>query len=75
MTLPVTPPIFPLPGDTYDRQYMISLIRALELTLRELNTAGPLRATRINISDLPTTDVGLAAGDLWNDANTVKVKS
>ena len=29
---------------------------------------------KINFVNLPTTDVGLAVGDLWRDGNTVKVK-
>lgn len=30
---------------------------------------------KINFANLPTTDTGLAAGDLWRDGNTVKVKT
>lgn len=74
MTLPVKNPIFPTPGDEYDRNILAQLIRTLELTFQELNTPGKLRATRITISDLPTVDTGLAAGELWNDTGTVKVK-
>ena len=30
--------------------------------------------TKINFANLPTSDTGLAVGDLWRDGNTVKVK-
>jgi hypothetical protein len=30
---------------------------------------------RINFANLPTSDTGLAVGDLWRDSNTVKVKT
>jgi hypothetical protein len=30
---------------------------------------------RINFANLPTSDTGLAVGDLWRDGNTVKVKT
>lgn len=38
--------------------------------------AGGLVATgaRVNFLNLPTSDVGLAVGDLWRDGNNVKVK-
>lgn len=75
MTLPVKPPVFPTFGDAYDRQLMTQLVKTLELTFRELNTPGPLRATRMHISHLPTSATGLEAGDLWNDLGTVKVKT
>jgi len=32
-------------------------------------------AAEINFANLPTSDTGLAVGDLWRDSNTVKVKT
>lgn len=36
-------------------------------------TSVTLKATTINISDLPTSSAGLAAGDLWNNSGVVNV--
>lgn len=75
MTLPIKPPSFEMPPADYERAYMIRLLKKLESTFVELNAAGPLRASRVNISNLPTSATGLAVGDLWNDLGTVKVKT
>jgi hypothetical protein len=39
--------------------------------VKELNVTG----ATINFANLPTSDSGLAVGDLWRDGNTVKVKT
>jgi len=33
----------------------------------------PLRASRLNLSNLPTSAAGLSAGDIWNDSGTLKI--
>jgi hypothetical protein len=73
MTLPVTPPVLQSPPEEYDREYMKHMISQLEIYIKRLNAAGKIQATTINLSQLPTSSVGLKTGDLWNDSGTVKI--
>jgi hypothetical protein len=68
-------PIGPLPKPTqeYSEQYMMMLVKAIEDTLSQARSPGLIEVQRANISSLPTSAVGLRAGDLWNDTGTVKV--
>jgi hypothetical protein len=34
---------------------------------------GVLTANKLNLSALPTSALGLSAGDVWNDAGTLKI--
>lgn len=61
------------PSDGYDPSYFRDLIKAVENQIRSLQARGRLEASTANISNLPTSDSGLATGDLWNDSGTVKV--
>ncbi len=63
----------PSPGPEYDRDYMNRLVNILDQIHTQLVARRPLVATTLNISQLPTSATGLLPGDLWNDANTVKV--
>lgn len=63
----------PKPPADYSQQYMNALIRAVEETFRAARNPGQLEVSKVNISQLPTSSVGLRAGDLWNDTGTVKV--
>lgn len=52
-----------------------SWVERMNISSTAVAIAAPLRATGgVNFANLPTTDTGLAAGDLWRDGNTVKVK-
>lgn len=74
MSLPIRPLRLPDAPEAYDREYMNNLLNALEAYMRELNAVGPVRAATVNISELPTSDTGLRAGDLWNNLGVVNVK-
>lgn len=63
----------PDPPEGYDVAYMRRLVASLEHTIAELQTTGHVLGTTANFSQLPTSSVGLRAGDLWNDAGTVKI--
>ena len=63
----------PDPPKEYDVNYMRRLIMALELIIYEIQTTGHVAGSTANLNKLPTSATGLRAGDLWNDAGTVKV--
>lgn len=69
----VAPPRLPEPTVEYSPQYMQDLIRTLELFIEQERNPGEIRATRLTLTDLPTSATGLEAGTLYNDAGTVKV--
>ena len=69
----VAPPRLPEAPEEYTRSYMQDLIRTLEIFIEQERNPGDIRATRLTITDLPTSATGLEAGTLYNDAGTVKV--
>tara|TARA_Y100000114_G_scaffold148791_1_gene162251 strand:- start:113 stop:343 length:231 start_codon:yes stop_codon:yes gene_type:complete len=71
VTLP--PPRLPEPPDNIDRRYMEDLIRAIQLFITQERTAGEMRATKITLTNLPTSATGLETGSLYNDSGTIKI--
>jgi hypothetical protein len=69
----VPPPRLPEPTTEYSPRYMQDLLRALEIFIEQERTAGELRATKITLTELPTSASGLESGALWNDSGTVKI--
>jgi len=69
----VAPPRLPEAPEEYTRSYMQDLIRTLEIFIEQERNPGDIRATRLTITDLPTSATGLETGTLYNDAGTVKV--
>lgn len=69
----IPPPRLPEPPVEYTQQYLTDLIRALEIFISQERTPGELRATKITLTDLPTSASGLETGALYNDSGTVKV--
>tara|TARA_R100001510_G_scaffold12237_1_gene9473 strand:+ start:14810 stop:15040 length:231 start_codon:yes stop_codon:yes gene_type:complete len=67
------PPRMPEPPEEINRRYMIDLVRALEVFINQERTAGELRASKITLTDLPTSPSGLETGALYNDSGTVKI--
>ena len=72
-SIPVTPIAFP--PKEYDPIYFNELIRILNLYFRLLQNPGPLVASTILVTDLPTSATGLPVGALWRDTtdNTIKI--
>ena len=58
---------------TIDRAYLEDLVRALQIFILQERNPGELRATKITLTDLPTSATGLETGALYNDSGTVKV--
>jgi len=69
----IPPPRLPEPPVEYTQQYLADLIRALEIFIAQERTPGELRATKITLTDLPTSASGLETGALFNDSGTVKI--
>ena len=69
----VAPPRLPEAPEEYTRSYMQDLIRSLEIFIEQERNPGEVRATRLTVTDLPTSATGLETGTLYNDAGTVKV--
>ena len=75
MSRQLVPPTFALPPDEYDPQYFNDMVRSLSQLVTQLQNPGELRATKITLTDLPTSDTGLEVGALFNDNGTIKVKT
>lgn len=73
MTMPVQQPVFPPAPKEYDQQYMQDVLRTLTAYIRLQNAIGPIVASEVMITQLPTSSVGLRVGTLYNDSGTVKV--
>ena len=69
----VTPPRLPEPPMEYTQQYMADLTRALQVFIEQERNPGELRATRITLTDLPTSVTDLETGTLYNDSGTIKI--
>ena len=69
----LAPPRLPEAPMDYNQQYMADLLRALEIFISQERTPGELRATKITLTDLPTSATGLESGALYNDSGTIKV--
>lgn len=67
------PPRLPEPPTEYTQQYMADLIRSLQTFIEQERNPGEMRGTKLTLTDLPTSAVGLEAGTLYNDSGTVKV--
>ena len=67
------PPRLPEPPAQIDRKYMEDLVRTLQTFITQERNPGELRATKITLTDLPTSASGLETGALYNDSGTVKV--
>lgn len=69
----LAPPRLPDAPETVTQAYMQDLVRALEVFIQQERTAGEIRATKITLTDLPTSATGLETGALYNDSGTVKI--
>lgn len=61
------------PADGITSLYMSDLIRALETFISQERNPGEERATKITLTNLPTSDSGLEAGSLYRIGNDVKI--
>lgn len=66
-------PILPLPPAVYDRVYMESLVRTIELHFQQGAEPGDLRAAKMAATQLPTTGGDLRDGDIFDDGGTLRI--
>lgn len=66
-------PQFPLPPNQYDPSYMAEIVRQFSVFIQQVQNPGDERFTTVTITQLPTNDVGLEQGTLYNHGGFVKV--
>ncbi len=59
----------------YDPEFMARFIGLIDQYVSQTNARHKILGTTMNLSMLPTSATGLRAGDVWNDAGTLKVIS
>jgi len=75
MSSNVPVPYFPTPPVEYNRNYMNQLVRAFAVFAQQVNNPGPLRATTLTLTGLPTyannaaaVAGGLSVNDVYKTA-------
>lgn len=66
-------PVLPLPPAEYDRLYMESLVRAIEIHFLQSAEPGDMRAAKMAATQLPTTGGALRDGDIFDDGGTLRI--
>ena len=66
-------PNFPLPPSEYDQQYLSEVVRSFSIFLQQMQTPGDGRFSTVTSTALPTNDIGLESGSLYNHEGVVKV--
>ena len=79
---------FPLPPKEWDQQYMMRLIRQLQIMVNQLsqispgefasdltNTTAGHPISALTLVNIPTSSANLPPGSLWSDAGTIKIVS
>lgn len=66
-------PHFPVPPSNYDSSYFAEIVRSFTVYLEQYNNPGEDRATRITLSNLPTSNQGLELGALFNHGGYVVI--
>ena len=66
-------PRFGLPPDSYDRRYFFDLVRAFDQFRKEFANPGPVTATTLVLTNLPTSDQGLKPGTVYRVGNQLYI--
>ena len=66
-------PQFPLPPQEYSQNYMSEVVRSFSLFLQKIENPGDSRFTTVTITNLPTNDVGLESGTIYNHDGFARV--
>jgi hypothetical protein len=66
-------PLFPNAPLEYDPLYQAEVVRAFSLFLQQMTNPGPLRATTLTLTNLPTDDYWLEPGSLFQVDGVVRV--
>jgi hypothetical protein len=69
----LAPPRLPDPPQEITQIYMDDLIRAIQTFIENETNPGESRATKIVLTEMPTSDTGIEAGTLYRIGNDVKI--
>lgn len=73
MATNVPAPFFPTPPENYSRQYMAQVVRAFSVFVQQVNNPGDAVFQTLQLTDLPSNDVGLPTGALFQQEGFVKI--
>lgn len=73
MSRDLVPPRFSVPPGSYDAAYFADMVRSLTSYIIQMQQPGDIRATTGTFTALPTTDVALEQGGLFEVGGFVKV--
>ena len=66
-------PQFPIAPEAYSQRYMSEIVRQFSLLIQQLQNPGDARHTVITLTNLPTDDVGLEQGSVYNHNGFLKI--
>lgn len=66
-------PQFPIAPEVYSQRYMSEVVRQFSLLIQQLQNPGDARHTVITLTNLPTDDVGLEQGSVYNHNGFLKI--
>jgi hypothetical protein len=66
-------PQFPVAPEAYSQRYMSEVVRQFSLLMQQLQNPGDARHTVITLTNLPTDDVGLEQGSVYNHNGFLKI--
>lgn len=66
-------PYFPNPPESYEQNYFSEIVRSFSLYVQQQRNPGEARATKITLTNLPSSDQGLEVGALFEFDGFVKI--
>lgn len=60
-------------GDIYNRAELDRLVRSIEMLTSMVTSNIAFQATRLNLSNLPTSATGLRSGDVWKNGTNLEI--
>ena len=73
MSRNLPPPFFPIAPESYDQRNFSEVIRAFAVFIDQQRNPGEGRHTSMVLTDLPSSEFGLAPGSLFHDKGFVKI--
>jgi hypothetical protein len=66
-------PQFPVAPEIYSQRYMSEVVRQFSLLIQQMQNPGDARHTILTLTALPTDDVGLEQGSVYNHNGFLKI--